>query len=171
MLASERLQCLRRQAAVARLELLPDMSGAVGVAGHRPYLAAAVVIRGAPQVRVHIVTRWIPRFDICPVDHYSVHIIEVIRSGVFDEWLSGLRDRRAMVRIAVRLDRPASGNPGDTAPVGGGVSELRIDYGPGYRVYFLRRGPSRAVLPCGGEKASQGRDIRKARSLAGNWKD
>ena len=98
-------------------------------------------------------------------------MVEVIRSSVFDEWLSGLRDRRAMARIAARLDRLASGNFGDVAIIGGGVFELRISYGSGYRVYCLRRGQHRVVLLCGGDTSSQNRDIKQAKALAGEWKD
>ncbi len=96
--------------------------------------------------------------------------MELIRSATFDRWLTGLRDRRALARIAARLDRLAAGNPGDVQPVGEGVSELRIDYGPGYRVYFTRRGPVLVILLCGGDKSSQDRDIRQAKALAEEWK-
>ena len=97
-------------------------------------------------------------------------MVEVIRSATFDRWLMGLRDRRAVARIAARLDRLASGNSGDAEPVGDGVSELRIHYGPGYRVYFLRRGPVLIVLLCGGDKSSLERDITQAKALAAEWK-
>lgn len=96
--------------------------------------------------------------------------MELLRSATFDRWFSTLRDRRAIARIAARLDRLAVGNPGDVQPVGDGVSELRIDYGPGYRVYFIRRGPVLIVLLCGGDKASQDKDIRQAKTLAEEWK-
>lgn len=95
---------------------------------------------------------------------------ELIRSATFDLWLSGLRDYRAIARIAARLDRLASGNPGDAQPVGDGVSELRINYGPGYRVYFIQRGPVLIILLCGGDKSSQDRDIKQAKALAAQWK-
>jgi putative addiction module killer protein len=95
---------------------------------------------------------------------------ELIRSATFARWLSGLRDRRAVARIAARLDRLASGNPGDAQPVGDGVSELRINYGPGYRVYFIQRGPVLIILLCGGNKSSQDRDIKQAKALAAQWK-
>lgn len=95
---------------------------------------------------------------------------ELIRSAIFDRWLSGLRDRRAVARIAARLDRLAGGNPGDAQPVGDGVSELRINYGPGYRVYFIQRGPVLIILLCGGDKSSQDRDIKQAKVLAEQWK-
>ena len=97
-------------------------------------------------------------------------MVEVIRSATFDRWLMGLRDRRAVARIAARLDRLAGGNSGDAQPVGEGVSELRIHYGPGYRVYFLQRGPVLIVLLCGGDKSSQERDITQAKALAAEWK-
>ena len=96
--------------------------------------------------------------------------MELIRSATFDRWLFSLRDRRAIARIAARLDRLAMGNPGDVQPVGDGISELRIDYGPGYRVYFIRRGPVLIILLCGGDKASQDKDIRQAKALAEEWK-
>ena len=66
-------------------------------------------------------------------------MLEIVRSSTFDAWLTNLKDVRAKARIAVRIDRLAQSNPGDVKPVGGGLSELRIDYGPGYRVYFMRR--------------------------------
>lgn len=97
-------------------------------------------------------------------------MIELIRSATFDSWLSSLRDRRAVARIAARLDRLAAGNPGDAEPVGDGVSELRVNYGPGYRMYFIQRGPVLVILLCGGDKSSQDRDIRQAKVLAEQWK-
>ncbi len=97
-------------------------------------------------------------------------MVELIRSDTFDRWLTDLQDRRAVARIAARLDRLASGNPGDAQPVGNGVSELRIHYGPGYRVYFLHRGPVLIVLLCGGDKSSQDKDITQAKALAAEWK-
>lgn len=80
-------------------------------------------------------------------------------------------DGQAKARINARIRRLSLGNPGDVKPVGGGLSELRIDYGPGYRVYFLRRGPMLVVLLCGGDKASQERDIANAKAIAAQWKD
>lgn len=103
-------------------------------------------------------------------DNYSLQMIELIRSATFDRWLSGLRDRRAVARIAARLDRMAAGNPGDVQPVREGVSELRINYGPGYRVYFIQRGPVLIILLCGGDKSTQSKDIRQAKVLAEEWK-
>lgn len=103
-------------------------------------------------------------------DNYSCQMAELIRSATFDRWLSGLRDRRAVTRITARLDRLAGGNPGDAQPVGDGVSELRINYGPGYRVYFIQRGPVLIILLCGGDKSSQDRDIKQAKALAEQWR-
>jgi len=77
-----------------------------------------------------------------------------------------LRDRKARARIDVRIRRLSLGNPGDVKPIGSGVSELRIDYGPGYRVYFVRRGPMLLILLAGGDKRTQERDIKKALELA-----
>ena len=105
------------------------------------------------------------------IDNYSCQMIEMLRSDIFDRWLSGLRDRRAVARIAARLDRLAAGNPGDAQPVGEGISELRINYGPGYRVYFIQKGQVLIVLLCGGDKSTQDRDIRQAKALANEWKD
>ncbi len=78
----------------------------------------------------------------------------------------GLRDMRARARIAVRIDRLALGNPGDVKPVGEGVSELRIPYGPGYRLYYVQKGDELVILLCGGNKGSQRRDIAAAKALA-----
>ena len=84
----------------------------------------------------------------------------------FATWLAGLRDERARARILKRLDRAREGNLGDVAPVGAGVSEMRIFYGPGYRVYFIQRGSELIVLLCGGDKSTQGADIEEARMMA-----
>ncbi len=92
-------------------------------------------------------------------------MIEVRRTEQFMEWLGSLRDARAVAKIAQRLQRVAEGNFGDWAPVGEGVSELRIHYGPGYRVYFVRRGNVVVVVLGGGDKSTQARDIELAKSL------
>ena len=93
-------------------------------------------------------------------------MIEIRQTDVFVDWFAGLRDREARARIAVRIRRLSLGNAGDVRPVGGGVSELRIDYGPGYRVYFIRRGDTVIVLLCAGSKRRQPRDIARAIELA-----
>lgn len=82
-----------------------------------------------------------------------------------------MKDIRAAGRIQMRLDRLSAGNPGDVRPVGGGISELRIDYGPGYRVYYQQRGDVLIVLLHGGDKSSQAKDITRARELAEEWAD
>ena len=93
-------------------------------------------------------------------------MIEIRKTDVFARWIDGLRDVRARARILVRIERLAGGNPGDVKPVGQGVSELRIDYGPGYRVYFKQRGDVLVILLAGGTKKTQSRDIRRAMELA-----
>lgn len=85
---------------------------------------------------------------------------------MFSEWLRNLRDLRAAGRINARIDRLAVGHLGDVRPVGEGVSEFRIDYGPGYRIYFVRRGEAIYLLLCGGDKSTQERDIKKAQRMA-----
>lgn len=75
---------------------------------------------------------------------------EIMKSAIFDRWIRKLKDRRAAARVLVRIDRLAAGNPGDVQPVGNGISELRIDYGPGYRVYYLQDGQRLVLLLCGG---------------------
>jgi putative addiction module killer protein len=97
-------------------------------------------------------------------------VFEIIKSDLFDRWFSGLRDRQAAFRILARLDRVALGNLGDTKSVGDGIFELRIDFGPGYRIYFLRSGQKVIVLLCGGDKSTQDRDIVTAKDIAKNWK-
>ena len=93
-------------------------------------------------------------------------MIEIRKTDVFAKWIDGLKDMRARARVLVRIERLAAGNQGDVRPVGEGVSELRIDYGPGYRVYFVRRGQALIILLAGGDKRSQKRDIRTAIRLA-----
>ncbi len=93
-------------------------------------------------------------------------MIAIRQTEVFAVWFRDLRDRRARARIQVRIDRLALGNPGDVRPVGEGVSELRIDYGPGYRVYFVRHGEAVIVLLAGGDKRTQAQDIDTALRLA-----
>ena len=93
-------------------------------------------------------------------------MIEVRQTDAFAAWFANLRNREARARITVRLRRLSLGNLGDVKPVGSGVSEMRIDYGPGYRVYFIRRGDTVVVLLCGGDKRTQDRDIARALALA-----
>lgn len=91
---------------------------------------------------------------------------EIRQTQTFREWLAALRDRRAAAKIAARLVRLELGLLGDIKPVGEGVSELRIDYGPGYRVYLIQRSEALIVLLCGGDKSGQGRDIKRAKIMA-----
>ena len=93
-------------------------------------------------------------------------MIEVRKTGVFVQWLDGLRDIQARARVQARIERLAIGNPGDVEPVGEGVSELRINYGPGYRVYFKKRGRELVILLAGGDKNTQAKDIKAALRLA-----
>jgi putative addiction module killer protein len=95
-------------------------------------------------------------------------VSEVRQTDDYARWFAKLRDRQARVRILARLRRLSLGNPGDVAPVGEGVSEMRIDYGPGYRVYFKQLAQALVVLLAGGDKRTQQRDIEKAKELARN---
>nr|MBV6629377.1 type II toxin-antitoxin system RelE/ParE family toxin [Oceanococcus sp. HetDA_MAG_MS8] len=98
-------------------------------------------------------------------------MVEIVKSATFDRWLRKLKDGRAKARIQMRIDRLALGNPGDVQPIGEGLSELRIDYGPGYRVYYMRRGELLIVLLCGGDKRTQRKDIERAKTIADEWMD
>jgi putative addiction module killer protein len=98
-------------------------------------------------------------------------MIDIRQSETFSEWFADLRDKVVRARIASRIDRMRDGNFGDAKPVGGGVSELRIHHGPGYRVYFVRRGDTLVILLCGGDKGSQDKDIEAAKTLAKNIED
>ena len=98
-------------------------------------------------------------------------MLEIVQSETFQRWLLTLRDRRAAARIHARLDRIAAGNLGDVKPLRDGISEIRIDCGPGYRLYFIRRGLSVIVLLAGGDKRTQDADITRAAQIAKHWKD
>jgi putative addiction module killer protein len=95
-------------------------------------------------------------------------MFEVRQTERFVQWLAGLRDLKARAKVQVRIERIIGGNPGDVKPVRAGVSELRINYGPGYRVYFLQRGTELIILLAGGDKSSQATDIDEALLLADN---
>jgi putative addiction module killer protein len=92
--------------------------------------------------------------------------VEIRRTPLFDQWLKNLRDSRVRFRIHERITRLAKGNPGDVKPVGEGISELRIDYGPGYRVYYKDTGKEIIILLCGGDKSGQQTDIARAKEIA-----
>jgi len=95
-------------------------------------------------------------------------VLEIRKTELFANWLDSLRDVRARARVQVRIERLAAGNPGDVQPVGRGVSELRIDYGPGYRLYFKKIGSAVLILLAGGDKRTQNADIKTALRLARN---
>lgn len=98
-------------------------------------------------------------------------MIQIQQTETYAKWFAGLRDRVARARIDIRIRRLSLGNAGDTKPVGEGVSELRIDYGPGYRLYFIRRGEVVIVLLAGGDKSTQDKDILTAKALAKDLKE
>ncbi|MBV5305897.1 MAG: type II toxin-antitoxin system RelE/ParE family toxin [Desulfobulbaceae bacterium] len=98
-------------------------------------------------------------------------MMEIIQSETFKRWLSSLRDRQAVARINARLRRLSAGNLGDVKPVRDGISELRIDHGPGYRVYFFRHGVSVIVLLAGGDKRTQDADINRAIGISKEWRE
>jgi len=95
-------------------------------------------------------------------------MFEIRKTDDYAKWIDNLADIRARARILVRVERLAAGNPGDVKPVGEGVSELKIDYGPGYRVYFKKQGQELIILLAGGDKSSQAKDIKLALGLARN---
>jgi putative addiction module killer protein len=109
--------------------------------------------------------------DILYTTVYTRSMFEVIESAAFQSWLFELRDSRARNRIAARITRLAQGNLGDWKPTQGTVSELRIDYGAGYRLYFTRRGAKVILLLCGGDKRTQAADIRRALKMADELED
>ena len=157
----------------------PSLGRAEAAAGMVIYLtakvetAASAVDARPPSVSHHAFLR---RDNVVPakarlLDSSSPRgdiwqVIEIRQTEAFAAWFRNLRDRRARARIQVRIDRLSLGNPGDAKPVGEGVSELRIDYGPGYRIYFVRRGDTVIVLLAGGDKRTQTRDIEAALRLA-----
>jgi putative addiction module killer protein len=104
--------------------------------------------------------------DIMYAIPYNKLMKDIRRTEAFMKWLNKLADIRARARIIIRIKRLAAGNPGDVKPVGEGVSEMRIDYGPGYRVYYKDTGKEIIVLLCGGDKRTQQADIDKAKALA-----
>ena len=95
-------------------------------------------------------------------------MIEIRQTAAYSQWYDGLRDRKARARIDARIRRLSLGNPGDVKPVGEGVSELRIDYGPGYRIYLAQRGQAFVILLAGGDKSTQAADIKIALAMARN---
>ena len=118
-----------------------------------------------PQPILHTVV------DIFQCAYYGLHMVEVVQSSEFKDWLLSLRDRQARVRIIGRITRMEAGNPGNVAPVGQGISEMRIRVGAGYRVYFMQRGTVIIVLLCGGDKSTQPADIVRAKVIADEWRE
>ncbi len=98
-------------------------------------------------------------------------LIEFKQTETFRKWREKLKDKRALAAIALRLSRLAYGHTGDAEPVGQGISELRIHYGPGYRVYFQKRENTIIILLCGGDKSTQAKDIKTAKQLAEDWSE
>ncbi|GLQ91016.1 type II toxin-antitoxin system RelE/ParE family toxin [Dyella flagellata] len=96
-------------------------------------------------------------------------MVEIVKSATFDHWLHGLKDRQARVRIQMRIDRLAIGKPGQHRNLTNGISEMKIDHGPGYRVYYTMRGSMLILLLCGGDKSTQQEDIAKAMRIANEW--
>lgn len=96
-------------------------------------------------------------------------MIEIQSSPEFDQWIDTLRDRRAAAKVFGRIERLQDGNPGDVKSVGDGILEMRINYGPGYRVYYTRKGSVIILLLCGGDKSTQAKDIRRAVEIASKW--
>jgi len=92
--------------------------------------------------------------------------MKIRKTSVYKKWISGLRDSRARYRILTRIKRLEEGNPGDVKPAGEGISEMRIDYGPGYRVYYMDTGKEIIILLCGGDKTTQQEDIARAKRIA-----
>jgi putative addiction module killer protein len=101
---------------------------------------------------------------------YTARVLEIVKSETFDAWFSSLKDRQAKARILARIDRLGLGNPGDVKPVGSGMSEMRMDHGPGCRVYYIQSGPVVVVLLCGGDKSTQSADIKRAIAISKVWK-
>ena len=117
------------------------------------------------NLRLHSSRTLVPLAQAYPLGYNTV-MIEIRQTETYAEWFAELHDRQARARIDVRIRRLSLGNPGDVRPVGEGVSELRIDYGPGYRVYFVQRGSMLVILLAGGDKRTQNRDIQTALDLA-----
>ena len=100
------------------------------------------------------------------MDYNAAAVTEVRQTPEFSAWLHRLRDANAVARIVARIRRMEKGNPGDSKSVGGSILEMRIDYGPGYRIYYVHRGAQIVILLCGGDKRRQQQDIKRAQTLA-----
>ncbi|MGA2794557.1 MAG: type II toxin-antitoxin system RelE/ParE family toxin [Roseiarcus sp.] len=160
---------MRIAPAIFRIERQRNARGAASP--YRRPAAFPSVAGGTGRIASAGASRTLPRQTQLPLDShhfvaYKLRTIEVRQSPAFTAWFKSLRDRQARARIAARLARLQSGNLGDVAPIGEGVSELRIFHGPGYRVYLIQRGAALAILLCGGDKRSQEADIPLAKKLA-----
>ena len=103
---------------------------------------------------------------------YTCPMVEICKSDTYEQWFRKLKDRQAQARVNARILRvQQSGNFGDVKPAREGISEMRIDYGPGYRIYFMQRGPVLVLLLAGGDKSTQDADIKTAIKIAKEWKD
>ena len=96
---------------------------------------------------------------------------QIRRTEEFAKWLMNLRDRQGRAKILARIDRLEEGNPGKTRNVGAGIVEMKVDFGPGYRVYYVQRGEALILLLCGGDKSTQSEDIKRAKVLAAQWRE
>jgi putative addiction module killer protein len=97
---------------------------------------------------------------------YKIQAFEVQKTDEFDSWLSALADQRAVAKIVSRVERLGLGNPGDVKPVGEGISEMRLAYGPGYRIYYKQTGKTIVLILCAGDKSTQDNDIKRAKQIA-----
>lgn len=143
-----------------------EVARAVGVI--KPELVRVEILERLPLPEDAVLRATALQAGTCLPVSYIIHslVIEVRQTETYAQWFEGLRDRQARARIDGRIRRLSLGNPGDVKPVGEGVSELRIDYGPGYRVYYVQRGQALVILLAGGDKRTQDRDIKTAIELA-----
>jgi len=123
------------------------------------------------RINGRVAEAWRKRVDMVLTMVHNKAMLEIIKTDTFERWLRGLKDRTAIARINARIRRMSIGNLGDIKMLRDGVAEVRIDFGPGYRLYFIRRGPLVIVLLAGGDKRTQDADINRAIVLAKDWRD
>lgn len=145
----------------------PPIESLVAKPGPRCFAGKAGIRHGGAGWDTAIDFPGLAEMDRLSLLDYNLPMPSIRTTAAFDDWFDNLRDIRARVRIQNRIDRLEMGNPGDSEPVGGGVVELRIDYGPGYRVYYVPRGAVLVVVLCGGDKSTQRADIARAKKIAG----
>lgn len=148
---------LERSAFRARVQLSCNALGADGGRNEAQF----TVLTSEPPFRLRLCNPWVTLNSV----------FTILTTAEYDEWFANLKDRTARMRITSRLTRVEMGNFGDVEPVGGGISELRLDFGPGYRLYFTRRGIEVVLLLVGGDKSTQARDIRRARQIAAHLRE